>query len=103
VSFDFSSSDEFGFAGEAFVAEYGAEQPVTTGGFIFPGQKIVRLDLETMRETDFYVKTKRMPGVEGPHRPVLARFSPDGNTLYILDHGLRAIPKTGALYKVVRE
>ena len=104
VSIDFSTSASFGFMNDAFIAQFGAEQPVTTGGkFIFPGQKVSRLDLDTMQEHDFYANIKRLPGAEGPERPIMARFSPDGETLYVLDHGLRTLPKTGALWKIVRE
>lgn len=82
VSIDFSTSSSFGFPGQAFIAQYGAEQPVTTGGkFIFPGQKVSRLDMTTMQEQDFYLNTKRLSVTGSPNRPVLARFSPEGQTL----------------------
>jgi glucose/arabinose dehydrogenase len=102
VSMDFSDSDAFGFRGEAFIAEWGAEQPFTTGGkMIFRGQKLVRLDLNSLQKSDFY---RKRPGENlfAPNRPVMARFSPDGSALYLLDHGLRAIPKSGALWKITR-
>ena len=55
-----------------------------------------------MRQEDFYVNTKRMPGANGPERPISARFSPDGKALYVVDHGVRTIQKSGALWKIVR-
>jgi glucose/arabinose dehydrogenase len=104
VWLEFSSSTTFGYHGEAFVAQYGAEQPVTTGGkFIFPGQMVSRLNLDTLREEDFYLRTSRSPAAPCPNRPVLTRFSPDGETLYLLDHGLRTLPKSGALWQIRRE
>ncbi|HYF31706.1 MAG TPA: PQQ-dependent sugar dehydrogenase [Chitinophagaceae bacterium] len=104
VSIDFSSNNSFGFVNEAFVAEYGSEAPFTTGGkFIFPGHKIVRLNMRTMVEEDFYVKTSKIPGMsDGPERPVYLKFSPDGTALYILDHGVRTLPKTGALWQITK-
>jgi hypothetical protein len=104
VSMDFSLSDQFGFQHEAFVAEYGSETPFTTGGkFMFPGHKIVRLNMDTMIEEDFYINTSKIPGVSGgPERPVQTKFSPDGKSLYIVDHGVRTLPKTGALWKITK-
>ena len=101
VALDFSSSAAFGFTGEAFVAQYGAEQPVTTGGaFVFPGQKVSRLNLSTMQEQDFYIKRKHVSPFGCPNRPILTRFSTDGTALYVLDHGIRTIPMSGALWKI---
>jgi glucose/arabinose dehydrogenase len=100
VSIDFPPGSNFGFDGQAFVAEYGAGAPVTTGGkMVAPGQRLVRLDMKTMEEHDFYDSTG-LTG--GPRHPVQARFSPDGSTLYVVDHGYMGTPKSGALYKITR-
>lgn len=47
---------------------------------------------------------------EGPERPVAVRFSPDGQSLYVVDFGIlgadvaTAIPfsETGAVWRIVR-
>lgn len=101
VSIDFSSSDQFGFRGEAFVGQYGSGAPLTTGGSMdSPGKKIVRLDLTRMEEQDFYVSTGL---IGGPTHPVQAKFSRDGRTLYVVDHGYTGVPKSGALWEITRE
>lgn len=101
VAIDFSTSDQFGFKNQAFVAEFGSEMPLTTGGEITSaGHKIVRLDNGTMREEDFYVNTTPKPTGGGPKRPVMVKFAPDGEALYVVDHGIRMTPKTGAIYKI---
>lgn len=100
VTIDFSFSDAFGFRGQGFVAEYGSGAPLTTGGkMVSAGQKIVRLDMRTMQEQDFYINT----GLSGgPRHPVQAKFSPDGSALYVVDHGYMGVPKSGALYRIAR-
>jgi glucose/arabinose dehydrogenase len=101
VAIDFSSSERFGFRGEAFIAEYGSGAPFTSGGKIISrGHKIVRLDMTTMEERDFYVSKSL---TSGPRRPVQARFSPDGNSLYVVDHGNAGVPKSGGLWEITRE
>lgn len=104
VTLDFSTSDAFGFKGQAFVAEFGTEAPFTTGGkLLTAGRKVVRLDLETMTEHEFF-ESKTVAGIgEGPNRPVFVKFSPDGQSLYILDHGVRTMPKSGGIWKLSRE
>ena len=67
------------------------------------GRKVVRLDLETMTEHEFF-ESKTVAGIgKGPNRPVFVKFSPDGESLYILDHGVRMIPKSGGIWKLSRE
>ena len=101
VAIDFSISDRFGFEGQAFVAEFGSGAPFTSGGKVISrGHKIVRLDMATMQEEDFYVSRSL---VSGPRRPVQARFSPDGKSLYVVDHGNMGIPKSGGLWEITRE
>ena len=101
VSIDFSPSGEFGFTGEAFVAEFGSGAPLTSGGKIISrGHKIVRLDTSTMREQDFYVSNSL---ISGPRRPVQARFSPDGKSLFVVDHGNMGVPKSGGLWEITRQ
>lgn len=100
VTLDFSSNDGFGFRGQGFVAQYGSGAPLTTGGkMVSAGNKIVRLDMRTMREEEFYISTG-LTG--GPRHPVQAKFSPDGKALYVVDHGYTGVPKSGALWEITR-
>ncbi|HEX8226854.1 MAG TPA: PQQ-dependent sugar dehydrogenase [Candidatus Saccharimonadales bacterium] len=100
---ELSTSDHFGYKGQAFISEYGSEAPFTTGGKpLGAGRRVTRLDLGTMTEHPFFEsKTIGVIG-DGPNRPVAAKFSPDGETLYILDHGIRTVPKSGSLWKITR-
>lgn len=101
VAITFSPGGKFGFDGEAFIAHYGSGAPITTGGkMISRGQRITRLDMVGMAEEDFYVNAG-LTG--GPRHPVQARFSPDGASLYVVDHGYMGTPKSGALYEITRE
>ena len=103
VVLDFSTSDAFGYKGQAFVAQYGTESPFTTGGRpLTAGRKVVRLDIDSMTEYPFF-ESRTIAGIgDGPNRPVFCRFSPDGESLYIVDHGVRILPKTGGIWKLSR-
>jgi glucose/arabinose dehydrogenase len=101
---DFSRDEKFGYEGQAFVAQFGSEAPFTTGGKpVKAGRKVTRLDMKTMTEHDFFVsKTFGVIG-DGPNRPVFVKFSPDGESLYIIDHGARTVPKSGAIWKIIKD
>lgn len=114
--FDFSRNPAFGYAGQAFVAEFGDEAP-TTGKVLAPvGYSVVRVDTKTGVIYDFAANKGKSRGPAswlgsgGLERPVAARFNPDGTALYIVDfgvmlhHGEGAVPKqeTGVLWKVTR-
>jgi hypothetical protein len=115
-SFDFSRSENFGFKGEAFVAQFGDMAP-GVGKVLSPvGFKVVRADPETGVVLDFAVNRKgNAPAVKlesgGLERPVAVRFSPDGSAMYIVDFGImlttdegpRAYEETGVIWKVTRE
>lgn len=102
--FDFSRNPEFGFVGDMFTAQYGSQ-------FVHPprGHKVVRLNLETKKASDFYVN--KVPGPEGvaPERPTAAHFGPDGR-LYVVDFGELATDRavffpsaaTGSLWRISR-
>lgn len=103
VVLDFSTNDQFGYAGQAFVAQYGTEAPFTTGGKpLSAGRSVVRLDLATGTEYPFFRSTTVAGIGRGPNRPVFTKFSPDGTSLYIVDHGVRTVPGSGSVWKVRR-
>ncbi|MBI1910768.1 MAG: glucose dehydrogenase [Deltaproteobacteria bacterium] len=114
---DFSRNPAFGHAGEAFVAQLGDEAP-TTGKVLAPvGFKVVRVNVRTGIINEFAVNKGKQNGpaswlgTGGLERPIAARFSPDGNALYVVDFGVLlqskkgAEPKTetGVLWKITRK
>jgi glucose/arabinose dehydrogenase len=113
--FDFPPSPEFGFEGQAFIAQFGDMAP-GVGKVLAPvGFKVVRVDVTTGVVEDFAInRDPRGPaslvGGGGLERPVAARFSPDGTALYIVDFGVMVItpqgpvpvPGTGVLWRVTR-
>jgi glucose/arabinose dehydrogenase len=124
TKFDFSRSDRFGFRNQMFLGEVGAGAPITAPGMIPAGHQVVRIDLATGEMAPFFRAKESALGPEGPYRyvvtsapkrPVDARFSPDGRALYIVDVGAilaapagagpmaMAMPKTGVVWRVVRE
>jgi glucose/arabinose dehydrogenase len=113
--FDFSRSNQFGYAGQAFVAQFGDETPNTGKTWQPVGFKVVRVDTATGVIQDFAVnKGKKngpasMTGGGGLERPIAARFDPSGNALYVvdfgrMDHGEQTIPYpgTGVLWRIVK-
>jgi glucose/arabinose dehydrogenase len=115
--FAFSTSDNFGFKGEAFVAQFGDMAP-NVGKVLEPvGFKIVRVDVATGVIRDFAVNKGRRNGPAswlkkgGLERPVSVRFDRSGNSLYVVDFGIlvmtkdgpRAQEKTGVIWKITRK
>jgi glucose/arabinose dehydrogenase len=113
---DFSSSDRFGYAGEAFVAIFGDQAPAT-GKILGPvGGKVVRVDIQTGVITDFAVNRADREGPaskvggSGFERPVAVRFDRVGNALYVVDFGVllmdgkqsRPQQNTGAVWRIRR-
>mgnify|MGYP006189162759 CR=1 FL=1 len=111
---DFSRTGQFGFQGQAFVAEFGDLSP-GTGKSLHPvGYRVVRVDPETGHITDF--ATNKPPqsgpasklGTAGLERPVSVRFDNSGTALYIVDFGVMltgekgpvAIPGTGVVWRI---
>ncbi|MGV3722496.1 MAG: PQQ-dependent sugar dehydrogenase, partial [Actinomycetota bacterium] len=89
---DFSTSEEFGFVGEALVALSGSW---STGAFAADetasGHRVVRVDPRTGAVTDFLVNRQGGPSsggnTGGLERPFDVRFDPSGEVLYVVDLG----------------
>ncbi|HEX8038233.1 MAG TPA: glucose dehydrogenase [Chryseosolibacter sp.] len=114
--FDFSRNAQFGFAGQAFVAQFGDMAP-GVGKVLSPvGFKIVRVDVRTGTVRDFAVNRGKRNGpaswlkTGGLERPVSARFNRAGDELYIVDFGVlrmekeksHPVAKTGVIWKIVK-
>jgi glucose/arabinose dehydrogenase len=114
--FDVSRSARFGYAGRAFIAQFGDQVP-TTGWVHAPvGFKVVMVDLRSGEIDDFAVNRGKMNGPAswlgggGLERPIAARFDPSGDSLYVVDFGVltmssagaRPQPGTGALWRIHR-
>lgn len=119
---DFSTSSRFGFEGHMFLGEFGAGVPITGADKVPSGHQVVRIDPATGEAQQFF-RTRPgalgPPGSEylqtaGPKHPVDVRFSPDGQTLYIVDIGglapylagagpfPRPFPTSGVIWRVTR-
>src|SRR5206468_6633283 len=99
---DFSRSEAFGFAGDAFVALFGDLAPITTPRLATPaGFKVVRVDMVRRRIVDFAVNKIAGPASKLPHRgferPSHCQFGPDG-ALYVVDWGeIEIAPEAGGV------
>ena len=113
---DFSRSDEFGFRGEAFVAQFGDMAP-NVGKVLSPvGFKVVRVNVENGVIRDFAVNAGKRNGPAtwskggGLERPVSVKFSPDGRALYVVDFGVvqmtdkgpAPLQKTGVVWRIFK-
>ncbi len=114
---DFSRSPEFGFVGDAFVAQFGDMAP-GVGKVLAPvGFRVVRVDVSTGTVYGFAENRgkRRQPASRaksgGLERPIAVRFSPDGTELYVVDFGVLTTrggsvepwPETGVVWKITRE
>lgn len=117
VGLDFSRSEAFGHAGEAFVALFGDEAPAV-GKVLHPvGCKVVRVNPESGSIHDFAVNQGKVSAPAswlnrgGLERPVAVRFNPAGDAMFIVDFGVllhsgkgaRPVAGTGVIWKVTRE
>jgi glucose/arabinose dehydrogenase len=115
--FDFSKSDQFGYVGEAFVAEFGDMAP-NVGKVLKPvGFKIVRVNVENGVIRDFAVNKGKRNGpaswlkTGGLERPLSVKFDPSGRALYVIDFGILGMttdgPKpqenTGVIWKITKK
>ncbi|WNC12958.1 hypothetical protein [Brevibacillus brevis] len=108
--FDFCMDGAFGCVGEMFFAQFGSAPPITTGNQKPVGYRVVRANPFTGQVRDFLINLKPGMDKDGPERPIAVRFSPDGESLYVLDFGklsaaaTTAIPysESGALWRISR-
>lgn len=113
---DFSRSGQFGYLGEAFVAQFGDMAP-DVGRIYGPvGYKVVRVNTKTGEVTDFAVNIGKTNGPasemehDGLERPIAVKFDPTGTALYVVDFGVMPMteqgpaPKqqTGVLWKITK-
>ncbi len=121
AKFDFSTSATFGYEGQMFLAEFGAGTPLTAANSNSNGYGVVRIDPSTKQAEPFLSNKLKGPvGKEfvttaGPRHPVEARFSPDGNTLYVVDLGVIGFtlggagpfplpsPGTGVIWRITKQ
>lgn len=100
TKFDFSTSAEFGYEGQIFLAEFGSGAPVT-GDPNSNGYSVVRIDPDTTKSQPFLstretTEEQKSGATSGPRRPVEAKFSRDGEALYIVDIGVIDMFRAGA-------
>jgi glucose/arabinose dehydrogenase len=113
---DFSRNPDFGFVGQAFIAQFGDMAP-DVGKVLAPvGFKVVRVDTDTGITKDFATNKEASgpaskTGSNGLERPVAVRFDPQGTALYVVDFGVmlmseegpRPVPGTGVLWRIAKE
>jgi len=115
TKFDFSRSAGFGYKGHIFLAEFGSGTPIT-GAPNRSGYTVVRIDPATKDAQPFLTQPQGAgegPGA-GPRHPVEVRFSPDGETMYVVDIGYigfelggagpfpHPAPGTGVIWRITR-
>ena len=120
TKFDFSTSAVFGYQGHMFLSEVGSATPIT-GDPNPTGYVVVRID-PSIKEVQPFLSNKALgpAGLEhvstaGPRRPVEAKFSRDGNALYVVDIGVihgdlaaagpfpMPVPGTGVIWRITKE
>ena len=113
---DFARDPAFGFVGDAFVAEFGDQVPVTSKVLAPVGFKVVRVEIASGVIEDFATNRGERNGPaswlgrRGLERPVAVRFDPSGRALYVVDFGVltqtgdQARPRigTGVLWRITR-
>lgn len=115
---DFSTNPDFGYLGEAFIAQFGDMAP-GVGKVISPvGYKVVNVDVSTGVIEDFAVNKGKTNAPAswlkegGLERPIDVEFNPAGTALYIVDFGIMKMSKegdpnplkeTGVVFKITRE
>jgi glucose/arabinose dehydrogenase len=98
---DFSRNENFGYIGEAFIAEFGDMAPEVGRIYGPVGYKIVRVNVSNGMIYEFMSNKGRINGPAsqiksgGIERPISVKFDPTGTTLYVLDFGIMPITKNG--------
>lgn len=112
---EFCDSDEFGYRGKLFLAQFGTYYPLNTmrEDRANEGFNVVAIDLDDPENPEIFMKN-RVPGPASAHpgnggleRPVDVKFAPNGD-MYVLDFGQHVITKryiwvyghTGVLWRV---
>ncbi|MCE6991418.1 sorbosone dehydrogenase family protein [Dyadobacter sp. CY323] len=113
--FDFANA-AFGFAGEAFIAQFGDMAP-DVGKTLAPvGFKLVRVDPASGVIRDFAINKGKRNGPAsalgngGLERPVSVKFNEAGDELYVVDFGIVQMSKkgphpqekTGVIWKITK-
>ena len=99
---DISRSEQFGFVGNAFIAQFGDQAPAVGKVWGPVGFKVVMVDLKTGLNTEFAVNRAKSNGpasllkTGGLERPIAARFDPEGKALYIVDFGILRMDENGS-------
>jgi glucose/arabinose dehydrogenase len=115
--FDFSRNANFGYPGQAFVAQFGDMAPDVGKVYSPVGFKVVRVNVESGEVEDFAVNKGKKNGPAswlksgGLERPVSVKFDPPGDALYVVDFGIMKITKdkslpqvkTGVIWKIIKE
>jgi glucose/arabinose dehydrogenase len=97
-----SRNAKFGHLGDAFVAQFGDQSPITGKVAAPTGFKVVKVDLTTGGIEDFAVNHGPENGPAslldkgGLERPVSVSFSPDGALLYVVDFGIMTVSDKGS-------
>lgn len=115
--FDFSRNPDFGYTGEAFVAQFG-DMPPGAGKVLFPvGYKIVRVNIDNGVINEFASNRGKRNGPAswlkkgGLERPVSVKFDKPGTALYVVDFGILKTDdkgshpqtKTGMIWKITKK
>jgi glucose/arabinose dehydrogenase len=110
MGFDFNYDPTFGPVGDVFMAEFGAEDPGTTGGKPLPGvgHRVSKIDMRTGAISNFAINktgfAASYTGDGGFERPIDLVFGPD-RAMYVADFGLSApgrgwLPETGVIWRI---
>jgi glucose/arabinose dehydrogenase len=88
--FDFSTSNQFRYQGDAFVAETGSI-PTVTGAADFFGYRVTRVDDKTGDVTVFLANKSGKPafisGEDGINKPIDVKFGPQCDLMFVVDFG----------------
>ena len=114
MGFDFNYNKNFDGYGDAYIAEFGAEAPETTGGKPLPevGHRVSRIDMNTGKIYTFAINRSgyaaTYTGGGGFELPIDVIFDKSGS-MYVVDFGLyvpgetdRFIPSTGVIWKITK-